>query len=224
MAGKTAILVGATGLIGSHCLQQLLESPAYRRVIAVSRRPVPIKHKKLVQIETAFDLLDTALEGVKADDAFCCLGTTIREAGTKAEFHKVDYGYVLSFAHRMRANGVTHFLLVSAIGANPQLPIFYSKVKGLVERDVLAIGFPKTSIFRPSLLLGDRAEERPGEAMGARVSALISPLFVGPLRRMHPIRGSDVATAMVACAVSPSAENSPARELFYYDHMQALVS
>ena len=136
MAGKTAILIGATGLVGGHCLQLLLQSPRYERVIAVSRRPVPLKHKKLVRVETPFEQLGQALEKVQADDAFCCLGTTIRQAGTKAEFHKVDYGYALEFAHRVLRSGATHFLLVSALGAHARSPVFYNRVKGLLEKDV----------------------------------------------------------------------------------------
>ncbi len=221
MAGKTAILIGATGLVGGHCLQLLLESPAYSKVIAVSRRPVAVKHRKLVRVETPFDHLSTALDGVKADDAFCCLGTTIRQAGTKAEFHKVDYGYALEFAHRMLGNGAQHFLLVSAIGAHARSPVFYNRVKGLLEQDVRALGFPRLSVFRPSLLVGQRVEHRSGEAMGLRFSAIIAPFLRGPLRSIHPINGAEVAAAMVACAQTGA--DGPVNVL-YYDQMQALLA
>lgn len=220
MAGKTAILIGATGLVGGHCLQRLLDSPVYKRVIAVSRRPVPLKHRRLVRLETPFDHLDTALDGVAADDAFCCMGTTIRQAGTKAEFHKVDYGYSLEFAHRMLANGAQHLLLVSALGANARSPLFYNRVKGLLEQEVRELGFPRLSIFRPSLLVGDRVEHRPGEALGMRFSAIIAPFLRGPLRSIHPINGSDVAAAMVARA---QVDDDAAVTVLHYDQMQALL-
>jgi uncharacterized protein YbjT (DUF2867 family) len=221
MAGRTAILIGATGLVGGHCLRLLLESRTYDKVIAVSRRPVPLKHRKLVRVETSFEHLGAALDDLHADDAFCCLGTTIRQAGTKAEFHKVDYGYALEFAHRVRQRGATHFLLVSAIGAHPRSPVFYNRVKGLLEKDVSALGFARVSIFRPSLLVGERAEQRPGEAVGLRLSGLIAPFLRGPLRSMHPVRGADVAAAMVAAARAGSPDGVT---VYRYDDMQALIA
>lgn len=221
MAGRTAILIGATGLVGGHCLKLLLQSPRYDRVIAVSRRPVPLKHKKLVRVETPLEQLGQALGKVKADDAFCCLGTTIRQAGTKAEFHKVDYGYALEFAHHVLRSGAKHFLLVSALGAHARSPVFYNRVKGLLEQDVAALGFDRVSIFRPSLLVGERVEERPGEAVGLRLSGLIAPFLRGPLSAMHPVRGADVAAAMVACA---GADGEAGVSVFRYDDMQALIA
>lgn len=219
--GKTAILIGATGLVGSACLARLLESPGYRRVIAVSRRPVPVKHRKLVRVETAFDQLAEALRGQAADDAFCCLGTTIRQAGTKAEFHKVDYGYALAFAAAAREQGASHFLLVSAVGASAQSPVFYNRVKGLLEKEVVALGYPRVSIFRPSLLLGSRGEARPAEALGIRLAGLVSPFLRGPLSRIHPVAGGDLAAAMVACAGSDGPEGV---QRYYHDDFRALLA
>lgn len=222
MPGKTAILIGATGLVGGHALRLLLESPSYSKVIAVSRRPVDVSHKKLVRVEAgSFDHLATTLEGIKADDAFCCLGTTIRQAGTKAEFHKVDYGYALEFAHRVLRNGAKHFLLVSAIGAQARSPVFYNRVKGLLEKEVSALDFQRISVFRPSLLVGDRIEDRPGEAISVRLSAIIAPFLRGPLRSMHPIGGADVASAMIAAAQSDRIERI---RIYRYDDMQALLA
>lgn len=216
--GKTAILIGATGLVGSACLARLLESPVYDRVIAVSRRPVPVQHPKLVRVETAFDNLGDALAGVVADDAFCCLGTTIRQAGTKAEFHKVDYGYALDFADAARRQGASHFLLVSALGANAHSPIFYNRVKGLLEKEVEALGYSRLSIFRPSLLLGSRNDTRPGEALGIRLSVLVSPFLRGPFSPIHPVAASDLGEALVACA---EAEGPRGIHRYYFDDIQA---
>lgn len=221
MSGKTAILIGATGLVGGHCLNLLLQSPAYDQVIAVSRRPVAVKHEKLRRVETSFDQLGVALENMPADDAFCCLGTTIRQAGTKAEFHKVDHGYALEFAHRAVRNGVKHFLLVSALGAQVRSPVFYNRVKGLLEQEASSLAFSRVSIFRPSFLVGDRVEERPGEAIGLRLSSMISPLLRGPLRNMHSIQGADVAAAMVMCAQKDHGERI---RIYRYDDMQALLA
>lgn len=220
-SGKTAILIGATGLVGAACLAQLLESPAYRRVIAVSRRPVPVKHKRLVRVETAFDQLGTALDGLAADDAFCCLGTTIRQAGTKAEFNKVDYGYALEFAAATRRQGASHFLLVSALGANAHSPIFYNRVKGLLEREVETLGFGRLSIFRPSLLLGERGQNRPGEALGIRLAGLVSPFLRGPFSAVHPVRAADLGAALVACA---TADGPAGAQRYYYDDILAWLA
>lgn len=220
-SARTAIVIGATGLVGSSCLQQLLQSSAYRRVIAVSRRPVPIRHRKLGRVETPFEQLAEALEGVAADDAFCCIGTTIRQAGTKAEFHKVDFGYALEFACGVQRSGASHFLLVSALGAHSHSPVFYNRVKGLLEKEVAALDFERLSIFRPSLLLGERGERRPAEALGARLSTLISPLLRGPLSRLHPIDGSELAAAMLACAQRPGPAGC---RLYQYDDIQNLLA
>ena len=220
MAGKTAILIGATGLVGGHCLRELLASPAYDKVIAVTRRPLKLRHEKLQTIEIPFDHLGEALTDIRADDAFCCLGTTIRQAGTKAEFHKVDYGYAYEFAHRMQANGAGHFLLVSALGARAGSPVFYNRVKGTLENDIRALGFSCLTIFQPSFLLGDRAEARIGEALGARLSTLIAPLLRGPLRAAHPVKGSDLAAAMVAAALS----GGKGVRICRYNEIQALIA
>lgn len=220
-SAKTAILIGATGLVGAHCLEQLLQSSSYKRVIAVSRRPVPSKHRKLVRVETPFEQLDSALAGYRADDAFCCLGTTIRQAGTKAEFHKVDYGYALEFADIVRRQGASHFLLVSALGAHSHSPVFYNRIKGLLEREVDALGFPKLSIFRPSLLLGSRAgQNRPAEAIGIRLSGLVAPFLRGPLSSLHPVPAAELAAALVACA---EAEGTAGTQVYHYAGIQALL-
>lgn len=220
-SAKTAILIGATGLVGARCLDLLLKSSDYRQVTAVSRRPVPLQHARLVRVETPFEQLGEVLGELSADAAFCCLGTTIRQAGTKAEFHKVDYGYVLEFADAMRRRGAGHFLLVSALGAHPRSPIFYNRVKGLLEQDLKALGFPRLSVFRPSLLLGTRDRLRPAEALSTRFSGLVSPFLRGPLSALHPIPAVEVAAAMVACAQTEAEAGS---HLYHYADMQALLA
>ncbi|MDR2853420.1 MAG: NAD-dependent dehydratase [Burkholderiaceae bacterium] len=220
MPGKTGILIGATGLVGGHCLNLLLRSPDYDKVVAVSRRPLAFKHPKLIPIEIpSFEHLGQSLEHIAPDDAFCCLGTTASQAGTRADFQRVDHDYALAFAHRMLCNGARHFLLVSAIGAQVQSPVFYNRVKGLLEQDVIALGFARTSIFRPSLLQGDRHQVRPGEAIGSSLSTFIAPFLLGPLRALHPIRGTEVAAAMVACAGRAGPQGA---SIYRYNDMQAL--
>jgi uncharacterized protein YbjT (DUF2867 family) len=221
MPGKTAILIGATGLVGEHCLRLLLASPRYSRVIAVTRRPLSLRHKKLQVLELSFDRLGEGLSNVKADHAFCCLGTTIRKAGTKAEFHKVDYGYAFEFAHHMKANGAQHFLLVTALGANPGSSLFYNRVKGMLEMDTRGLGFDCLSIFQPSFLTGERSELRRGEALGIRLAALAAPFLRGPLSATHPVAGADVAAAMIAAAAN---EKATGTRIYRYKEMQALLA
>lgn len=221
MSGKTAILIGATGLVGKQVLEKLLAMPAYDKVIAVSRKPMTA-HPKLQNLVVDFDHLADSLKNLRADDAFCCLGTTLKQAGSKSAFHKVDYGYNLEFAHTMRQNGCGHFLLVSALGAFPKSLVFYSRVKGLLEKDITELGFPRLSIFRPSLLLGDRGENRLAETLAARFAQLVEPFLRGPLRAVQPIRGEQVAAAMVAVANQPAGAANP--DFLYYDDMLAAAA
>lgn len=218
MGGKTAILIGATGLVGKQVLVNLLDSPHYDKVIAITRRPIA-PHPKLENRVLNFDLLAKELKQIKADDAFCCLGTTLKQAGSKAAFHQVDYSYNLEFAHALRQNGCQHFLLISALGAFPRSLVFYSRVKGLLEKDITALNYPRLSIFRPSLLLGERSENRLAENLAARLMPLVEPFLRGPLRTIQPIQGSQVAAAMVAVATQPPVGDSPM--IYYYDEMLA---
>ncbi len=218
MSGKTAILIGATGLVGKQVLEKLLALPAYEKIIAVTRKPMPLT-PRVQNLVVDFDNLAASLVNLHADEAFCCLGTTLKQAGSKAAFHKVDYGYNFEFAHAMRQNGCQHFLLVSALGAFPKSLVFYSRVKGLLEKDIAELGFSRFSIFRPSLLLGNRAESRLAENLAARLMPIVEPFLRGPLRTVQPIRGEQVAAAMVAVANLPDSPENPA--FYYYDDMLA---
>ena len=221
MSGKTAIVIGATGMVGKQVLNYLLDLAVYTQVIAVTRKPLPT-HPKLKNLVIDFDRLTEALKKVKADDAFCCLGTTIKQAGTKTAFHKVDYTYSFEFAYVLKQNGCQHFLLVSALGAFPKSLVFYSRVKGLLEKDITALEFPRFSIIRPSLLLGDREENRLGENLAARFFPLVSPFLRGGLRAVQPIHGKDVAQAMFNIAQLPAPDENPA--FYYYDDLMDVIA
>ena len=198
MVAKHAVLVGASGLVGDRCLARLLDHPAYDRVTVLSRRPLALAHAKLHIELVDFDGLQWL--GERCDDIFCCLGTTIRKAGSQENFRRVDHDYPLALARLGKAAGAQQFLLVSALGADAQSSVFYSRVKGETERDIAAIGLPKVSFMRPSILLGERREHRPGERAGIFVGQLIAPLLVGPLRKYRPIQADDVAAAMLYAA------------------------
>lgn len=219
MSGKTAIVIGATGMVGKQVLNYLLDLDVYKQVIAVTRKPLPT-HPKLKNLVIDFDRLAEALKKVKADDAFCCLGTTIKQAGTKTAFHKVDYTYNFEFAHTLKQNGCQHFLLISSLGAFPKSLVFYSRVKGLLEKDITALNFSRLSILRPSLLLGERTENRLGESLAVRLIPLISPFLRGGLRAIQPIQGASVAKAMVAIAQQDVPEDNP--HFYYYDEIMSL--
>jgi uncharacterized protein YbjT (DUF2867 family) len=195
---RTASLVGATGLVGGCCLQHLLEDPSYNEVRAIVRRPIHLNHPKLRVIEADFDRLSGPSLGT--DDVFCCLGTTIRKAGTREAFRKVDFDYPVNAATLAAKQGSRQFLLVSALGANPGSRVFYNRVKGEVEEAISRLPFAAVHIFRPSMLLGERAEFRPGEKAGAALMTSLSFLMVGKWKKYRAIEADVVARAMVTAA------------------------
>ena len=163
---KTALVAGSTGLIGNQLLQLLLNDDYYDEVKAISRKPLDITHPKLENIVLDFDRLTEHHDKLKADDVFCCLGTTIKKVKTKEKFRKVDFDYPVELAKLTKANGAEQYLLVSALGADKNSKIFYNQVKGEVEEAIVQVGFKSYHIFRPSLLMGDRKESRSGEDAG----------------------------------------------------------
>jgi uncharacterized protein YbjT (DUF2867 family) len=195
MQVRTAILAGATGLVGRSVLRELLQDPLYGRIVALTRRPLALSHVKLEIVQTDFSDLDEL--NLSGDDAFCCLGTTLRAAGSPNAFRRVDYGHVVDFAGTVRRQGGKRFAVVSSLGADAGSRLLYPRTKGEMERTVAAMGFSALAILRPSLLLGDRAERRPAERAAIAVSTKIAPLLIGPLRRYRPIEAATVARAMV---------------------------
>lgn len=197
---RTALLAGTTGLIGSRLLPLLLASPRYTRVKALARRPLALRHEKLETILT--DLADpTRLGGALiADDVFCCLGTTIKKAGSQAAFVAVDEEMVVALAQAARTRGAKQFLVVSSVGADPKASSFYLRVKGQMEARVQALGYPSVQVLRPSLLLGAREESRPGERLAQGLTPLLAPLMRGPLAKYRSVRGEDVAAALLRIA------------------------
>lgn len=196
---RTALLVGATGLIGSFLQQRLLASDAYARVAVWVRRDLGKTHPKLKSDVVDFDRLHE--RRVEAEDVFCCLGTTIKQAGSQAAFRRVDYDYPVALATAAAGGGAKRLLVVSALGANPDSSVFYSRVKGEMEIAVRAAGVPATIFFRPSLLSGPRKEVRRGERIGEAVGKLLGPL----LGKYRPIAADMVAAAMLKSAL----ENRP---------------
>lgn len=190
---RTAVVAGATGLIGKELVRQLLDDPRYEQVIALTRRPWNQDHAKFINVVTDFKDLDKVLEPYRVDDVFCCLGTTIAKAGSKDKFKEVDLTYPLALAKATLALGATQYLLVTALGADKSSSIFYNRVKGQVEEAIAAEPFSAIHIFRPSLLLGQREERRSGEE-----AAKVLYKYLGFLipEKYKGIEGSTVARAM----------------------------
>lgn len=191
------LLLGATGLIGHHCLQLLLSAPGVTQVIAPTRRTLPNKDARLQNVLIDFDRLDEYPELFDVDVILCCLGTTMKQAGSRENFRKVDYQYCRDAAELGRSHRARAFLLVSAIGASASSPVYYSRVKGELEQHLRSLEYDYLSIYRPSMLLGDRSEFRLGEALYARVTPLVDLFMRGPLKPYHAIQASTVARAMV---------------------------
>lgn len=217
---RSALLAGATGLVGGHVLELLLADDTWSRVITVGRRTTPQHHQKLEQRIVDLGALAALGDLPQTDDVFCCLGTTIRQAGSRPAFRRVDHDFVLSLANAGLRLGATQFLIVSAIGADPDSRVFYSRVKGEVEVATRKLPYRAVQIFRPGLLLGHRAEFRLGERIAMYLAPVAQPLLVGPLRRYRSIRASDVARAMVR--IAREAPRGP--NVWEYDGMRANLS
>lgn len=201
----TAIIAGASGLVGSCLLPMLLEAPEYGRVISVGRRRLDLEHPKLVQVVADFTSLDKLAEPLRGDDAFCCLGTTRKKAGSAEAFRAVDHGAVLAFAWAVQRGGARRFFTVSSIGANADSRVLYSRVKGETEDALRVLNFATLGIFRPSLLLGPRTEYRFGERLSAVFFALFEPILIGGWRKYRAIRVGVVARAMLRCSFGSGA-------------------
>ena len=198
--GRVALLLGATGLVGSHCLHLLLPDTAYARVRVLVRRPLGQRHPRLEAHQVDFDRLEENAGLFAVDDVYSCLGTTMARAGSEAAFRRVDHDYPVQAGELAVANGAEQYMMVSAIGADPQSRIFYNRVKGEAEAAVKRLPFRAVWVLRPSLLLGDRQELRVGERLASAVSRPLAPLLVGRFRRYRPIDAEAVAQAMIRLA------------------------
>lgn len=199
---RTALVVGATGLIGRALLRLLLEDPRYRQIHVLTRRPMPEAERQSVHVVD----FDTMTQVPAVDDVYCCLGTTIKVAGSEAAFSKVDRDYVVTVAKLAHAAGASRFLLVSSLGADANSAVFYNRVKGEAEAAVSALGFAELTLARPSMLDGDRAATGQPPRKGEAVALWL----LRPIQRMipavwRPIAAETVARALVYRAFHPGA-------------------
>lgn len=203
MKDLRAVVAGGTGLVGNSLLKELSGSSEFKEILVLVRRAGAITlPAKAIEKAVDYHALATSLAGVNATHWYCALGTTIKKAGSREAFAKVDRDYVIEFAKAAKANGCKSFNIVTALGADPKSKIFYNKVKGESEEALRAIGFESLNIFRPSLLDGERSESRPGERVGIRVARALS--FLIP-KEYRAIRGEQVARAMLGVSL----ENRP---------------
>jgi uncharacterized protein YbjT (DUF2867 family) len=192
-----AVLLGASGLIGSDLLQQLLASPHYAEVLVLVRKPLSQEHPKLKVLVVDFDKLNDYAEHLQTNVVFCCIGTTKKKTPNEEEYRKIDYQYPLDIGWIAYTNGASQYHLVSALGANQHSSIFYSRLKGEVERDLKTIPFKSIHIYRPSLLDGKRKESRLGERLMIYAMRIINPLLIGGLRKYRSVKIEQVAAAML---------------------------
>ena len=194
-ARRKVLLLGATGLVGRECLRLLSADPTVETIVVPVRRPlgIDVGSAKVRETVVNFDALAAQPELFKVDQIFSALGTTIKQAGSKSEFHRVDFDYPAAAARLGVAQGARHFLLVSAVGASSSSRLFYNRVKGELEDALRTLPYRSVTIVRPSLLVGNRKPARLGEQIGRRLGWIV-------LGKYRPIAASTVAAALVASA------------------------
>ncbi|RRQ50176.1 NAD-dependent epimerase/dehydratase family protein [Maribacter algicola] len=197
---KSAIILGATGLTGSTLLQLLLEDSRYETIKLFSRKPVNISSDKIE--EHLGDVLDLGhfKPVFKADEVFCCIGTTKSKTPDRELYRKIDFGIPVEAARMCKANGIDTFMVISAMGADPNSTIFYNRVKGEMEDAVLKMGISKTYILQPSLISGPREERRPGEWLAKQLFKVLNVFMVGPLKKYRSIHPKEIAICMLKLA------------------------
>lgn len=215
---KTALVIGSSGLIGSHLVIQLLSNPNFDKVIVFNRRPCLILHPKIEEHLIDFNDLKPIEPFVKGDVMFCTMGTTIKKAGSKEAFRLVDVVYPEQFAQMALNNQVKQFLLISSLGADLESTNFYLKTKGEIETFLQQSAFNSVSILRPSLLLGDRKEFRLGEKLATYILPVLSLFLIGPFKKYKAIEAKTVAKAMVNIAL----QNKPGFTIYPSDELQTI--
>lgn len=199
---RVALLAGASGLVGGYVLDSLLDASDFARVFAISRRPLGREHPRLANRIVQFEKLETQLKGGQCHVAVCCLGTTMKQAGSEKAFRQVDYDFVLSFARAAKAAQAQRFVIVTSAGADPRAKNFYLRVKGEVELALEGMGFPSLDILQPGPLLGWRRDIRPMELLATALMPLANPFFTGSRMAWRGISARTVADAALGATRS----------------------
>jgi uncharacterized protein YbjT (DUF2867 family) len=204
-----AIVLGGTGLIGEELIHQLMALDTYQEICVLGRRNTAPPHPKLVFHQVNMQDLSPWANLLEQGDVFCCLGTTIKKAGSQAAFLEVDFNMVVHAAN-MAEGRARQFILISSLGANKKSGNFYLKTKGETEAAVMATSIPSISILRPSILFGNRKEKRTGEKIGIVLMKILGPLFIGGLKKYRGNKAETVAGTMILCA----RENKPGKHIY----------
>jgi uncharacterized protein YbjT (DUF2867 family) len=197
---KIALLFGSSGLVGGHLLNQLIKDTNYSKIKLFVRSDAEISDPKVEIIKTDFNNLENHKEDLRGDDCFFCIGTTKQNSPDKNEYQRVELDIPREIAQIAKSNSINSFIFVSALYANPKSLGNYVRFKGLVEEELKRLNFPKLALMRPSFLMGDRKEKRVGEKIEIFAFKLLSPLLLGPLKKMRPIHSETVAKAMIRAA------------------------
>ena len=216
---KTALLFGASGLVGSHVLSQLISNNNYSKIKLFARSTINVSDPRIEIIQTDFNNLENHKEDIIGDDCFFCIGTTKKNSPDKNEYKKVELEVPKQIAQIAKSNSVNSFVFVSSGYADPKSSGDYLRFKGEVEEELKRLNFSKLGIMRPSFLLGDRKEKRIGEKIGIFVFKLLSPLFVGPLKKMKPIHSATVAKAMIAIT-----QNNNSKIIFESNEISEIIN
>ena len=216
---KTALLFGASGLVGSHVLNQLISNNNYSKIKLFVRSSINMSDPKIEIIQTDFNNLENYREDIKGDDCFFCIGTTKKNSPDKNEYKRVELEVPKQIAQIAKSNLVNSFVFISSGYADPKSSGDYLKFKGEVEEVLKRLNFPKLGIMRPSFLLGDRKEKRIGEKIGIFVFKLLSPLFLGPLKKMKPIHSATVAKAMITIT-----QNDSSKTIFESNEISEIIN
>ena len=197
MNKRTALVFGASGLVGGELLRLLLANENYNSILSFGRKEMNLEHPKLAQLVIDFNHLESYKEHFAANDVYCCLGTTIKKAKSKEAFRKIDFEYIIQIAAIAAENKIKNFCVVSSLGTDKNSGNFYLKTKGEMEEALQTFNFSQLLILRPSVLLGKRDEKRIGEQIGKVVVRMISPLLMGKLKKYRGIKASVVAQKMI---------------------------
>ncbi len=201
---KKAIIFGASGFVGSQLLLELLNHSDYKEVYAVVRKPLDFGHPKLNVLIGGFDSMPKLIENLNVDEVFIALGASQNSKQSSAEFYKIDHDYPVLASKTLKRNGAKSIFLVTAAGANASSKFKYVKTKGETERDIIALDFDHTHIFRPTMIIGNRKDKRPFEKIGMKIWKFIYPIFIGKQIDYREIDGKDIAKAMVNAASNQS--------------------
>ena len=199
---KTALVFGSSGLVGQQLVQQLIQNSAYQKIKLFVRKTPKIQNPKIEIVNTNFDNIEILSPEIKGDDCFFCIGTTKKNSPDKTEYQRVELDLPKKVANLAKKNNIHSFIFISSGYANSKSSGDYLRFKGLVEEELISLNFNNLGILRPSFLLGNRKEKRMGEKIGIIIFQLLSPLMMGPLKRMKPIHVKTVAGAMIKIAQS----------------------